>query len=184
MQTKIINLFAPPGHGKSTIAASLFAKFKIAGISCELVSEYAKDIVYDETHILLENQLHVFSEQFRRQYRLLNKVEYVITDSPLLLAVVYYDWFNNKRKGTEMSSTFRYNFITFMRTTFSEFNNINYFILNDKDFKYDPNGRLQSEEESIKLKELIKKELLSINQVYEYVYRNDGADYIFNKLVK
>lgn len=182
-QTKVINLFGAPGVGKSTISAGLFYEFKKHGISCELVSEYAKDIVYDDTHILLENQLHVFSEQFRRQYRLLNKVDYIITDSPLLLAIVYYDWFDNKRKGPKLSSTFRYNFREFMRTTFNEFNNLNYYVLDKSDI-YDPNGRIHDQIDSKKLDEMIKRELnATSNAYYEYVYREDGVKYIFDKLI-
>ena len=40
--TLLVNLYAGPGAGKSTGAAYIFAKLKMAGIDCEYVSEYAK----------------------------------------------------------------------------------------------------------------------------------------------
>lgn len=43
--TIIVNLFAGPGAGKSTGAAYIFSKLKLAGIDCEYVSEFAKDKV-------------------------------------------------------------------------------------------------------------------------------------------
>ena len=45
---KVINLFGGPGCGKSTTAADLFARMKLRGLSVELVTEYAKDVVWDE----------------------------------------------------------------------------------------------------------------------------------------
>ena len=91
--TKIINLIGGPGVGKSTIASGLFSELKQRKVSCEYVSEYAKEVTWEQTHKLLENQIHVFSEQFRRQYRLLGQVDFVITDSPLLLNTVYFNYY-------------------------------------------------------------------------------------------
>jgi len=42
MKTKVINLFAGPGAGKSTTAAGLFAEMKRANVDVELVTEYVK----------------------------------------------------------------------------------------------------------------------------------------------
>ena len=40
----IINLFGGPGTGKSTGAAYIFAKLKMCGVNCELITEFAKDM--------------------------------------------------------------------------------------------------------------------------------------------
>ena len=48
MKTKIINIFGNPGSGKSTIAAYLFTALKSRNIEVELVTETAKDLVWDE----------------------------------------------------------------------------------------------------------------------------------------
>lgn len=41
----VVNLFAQPGAGKSTGAAYIFAKLKMAGVNAELITEFAKDKV-------------------------------------------------------------------------------------------------------------------------------------------
>lgn len=47
MKTTVINLIGSPGTGKSTIAAELFARMKWLGFDVELVSEYAKELVWE-----------------------------------------------------------------------------------------------------------------------------------------
>lgn len=58
--TLLVNLYAGPGAGKSTGAAYIFAKLKMAGVDCEYVSEYAKDRVWQEDQFPLKHcQLYV-----------------------------------------------------------------------------------------------------------------------------
>lgn len=78
------------GSGKSTVASYLFSEMKSRGIEVELATESAKDLVWDENWQMLSNQLYVFSTQMHRIDRLIGKVEYIITDSPLLLQIGYY----------------------------------------------------------------------------------------------
>jgi hypothetical protein len=85
--TTIINLFAGPGAGKSTLAAGLFYRMKTLHIPCELVVEHAKELTYEGAS--MENHLAILAEQERRLRRLDGKVDFVITDSPLPLAMVY-----------------------------------------------------------------------------------------------
>lgn len=102
---KVINIFGGPGIGKSTTAAGLFTKMKLAGYRVELVTEYAKDLTYEAAHSVLGNQLAILGEQDRRLRRLNGKVDYVITDSPLLIGLVYVvqpynePWFTNAVTG-------------------------------------------------------------------------------------
>ena len=44
--TLIVNLYGGPGCGKSTGAAYLFSKLKMAGVDAEYVPEFAKDKVW------------------------------------------------------------------------------------------------------------------------------------------
>ena len=115
METKIINLFGPSGCGKSSGAAYIFSKLKMIGISCELVPEYAKDKVWEGNKeiFLPENQVYIFGKQYYRISRLIGKVDYVITDSPILLSNVY-----NK------SDVLKKHFCDAVRDCHKNFNNI------------------------------------------------------------
>jgi hypothetical protein len=88
-ETLVINLYGGPGTGKSTTAAALFVLLKRKNINCELVFEYAKDVVWEGRDYLLRDQIYVFSKQNRRLDRLYGKVDIIITDAPLLLSYYY-----------------------------------------------------------------------------------------------
>lgn len=86
---KVISLFAGPGAGKSTLACGLFNLMKRERFSCELVTEVAKDLTYEESFRKLSNQTLVLAKQEARLHRLVGKVEYAITDSPFPLSLIY-----------------------------------------------------------------------------------------------
>ena len=56
------NLFGSPGSGKSTMAALVFSRLKMLNINCELVTEFAKDKVWENNNTALANQLYVFAK--------------------------------------------------------------------------------------------------------------------------
>ena len=87
---KVINLYGGPGSGKSTTAAGLYYRMKMAHHNVELVTEYAKDLVYaDRLEGMLDQQEYIFAKQNNRLHRLRNKTDWVVTDSPILLSTVY-----------------------------------------------------------------------------------------------
>jgi predicted ATPase len=134
----VINLFAGPGAGKSTLAAGLFFKLKMAGVNCELVTEYAKDITWaGANQHTFDDQIFIFGKQHHRQHRLLNGVDVMITDSPLMLSAHYANF-----KSSNLKSTFA----TLVYQAFSQFNNINFFVERAK--AYNPKGRSQTYEEA------------------------------------
>jgi len=45
----VVNLLGSPGVGKSTGAAYIFAMLKFRDLNVELITEFAKDKVYEET---------------------------------------------------------------------------------------------------------------------------------------
>jgi hypothetical protein len=88
-QTLVVNLFAGPGAGKSTYAALLYGRLKQEGVNAELVPEYAKDLTWEERKEALANQPYVTAKQIWRIQRLVGKVDVVVTDSPILIGLVY-----------------------------------------------------------------------------------------------
>jgi ABC-type glutathione transport system ATPase component len=85
----IVNLYGGPGSGKSTVAAELFSLLKRKNINAELVTEYAKDLTWQESFNVLKNQIYVFAKQHHRLWRVKDKVDVIITDAPLLISLVY-----------------------------------------------------------------------------------------------
>ena len=88
--TKIINFYGGPGVGKSGIAAGVFSKMKANHMQVEFAAEVAKDYVWEERfNILKHDQLAIFAKSHRKIDRLRDQVDYVITDCPLLMHIVY-----------------------------------------------------------------------------------------------
>ncbi len=89
MKTQVINLFAGPGTGKSTLAAHTFAELKNMGKDVELVREYVKDWAWINRKPKANDQLYLLGKQSQAESRLYGQVEFIVTDSPILLAPIY-----------------------------------------------------------------------------------------------
>ena len=150
MKTTVINLIGSPGTGKSTIAAELFARMKWLGFDVELVSEYAKELVWEQRHETFKNELYLFAKQHHRLFRLKGKVKFIITDRPLILSLFYNGKYGD---GSE-------NFKNLVLEEVNKFDNINIFLHRTK--PYVAKGRNQTEEES---KEFAK-EMLELVKTY------------------
>lgn len=87
--TKVIELYGGPGCGKSTTAAGLFYLMKLKGHSVELVREYVKNWAWDGRKINTFDQPYLVGKQFHYESLLYNKVDYIVTDSPVWLCAMY-----------------------------------------------------------------------------------------------
>lgn len=175
-RTIIVNIIGGPGVGKSTVATGIYSKLKRNGISCELASEYAKDITWEGHNNLFENQIHLFAEQYRRQYRLLDKVDYVICDSPLILNSIYLDFFQKRTEKKYFDAEYIYLQKQFFNETFDQFNNLNFFMIrNDK--YHTSEGRVHDLKESKDIDRQIA-ELLMLYDPDHFVCKGDTADLI------
>lgn len=139
----VVNLFGAPGAGKSTGAAYVFSKLKMLGVNAELVTEFAKDKVWEGNQAAFQNQAYIFGKQYFRISRVQDKVDVVITDSPLLLSSFYNQ---NGLLGSELDAL--------ISKVFHSYPSINVFINRVK--PYNPAGRFQKEAES----DVISQELL------------------------
>lgn len=172
----VINLFAGPGVGKSTMAAELFSKLKKQHYEVELISEYAKDLTWEERQNILEgDQLYIFAKQHRRLLRVKDKVDLMICECPLLLGLLYYDEYKNIT-SSEL-------FTALVVDTYSKYPNINFYIERDTSLQYNANGRNQNNEEAIAVDNSILKLLDDIGDYTEINIYN-GIDCIIETLEK
>ncbi len=139
---KVINLFAGPGAGKSTTAAGLFHFMKLAHMSVELVTDHSMSW---ERREVLPDQLSLFARQHRRIGGLKGQVDYVVTDSPLLMSAVYRD--------EKAPAVFEQLVVEF----WNAFENCNFFLERTK--PYVKLGRRQTEVEAREVDARVKKVL-------------------------
>ena len=164
---KVINMFAGPGAGKSTLAAGLFYEMKKRGFLVELVTEYAKEKVWENSIETMSDQLYMLSKQNRKLERLRGKVDYVITDSPLLLGGHY-----GKKYGLHPEIV-----VPLSRLIYETYDNLEFFIKRSKPF--DPRGRLGSERNAIQ----DDKEILEVLKSPIIVeYNNESISYMMGVL--
>ena len=142
-KTLVVNLYGGPGTGKSTGAAIITGLLKSNGVDAEYVSEVAKDKVWEENKEALSNQAYMFGSQYYRISRVLGKVDVIVTDSPLLLTFIY-------NKDERLGNAF--NAVALNVAT--SFNTLE--VLLERTKKYNPNGRMQTEEESDEITNNIK----------------------------
>lgn len=130
---KVINLFGGPGAGKSTTAAGVFWLLKNRGLRVELVTEYAKALAWAKRGEELTDQFYIYAKQHHRQHVLKGQVDFCVTDSPLLLPLLY--------NQTEPPS-----FRQYVIDNWHRYDNINFFINRVK--PYVALGRWQTAEEA------------------------------------
>lgn len=134
----VINIWGEPGSGKSTVAAGLFFLMKINKYKVELVTEYAKELIWEKHLTLFNHQMSLFSEQHRRLARLKDHgIDFAITDSPLPLSAFY----NQNKHLLQLDPL--------IFEAYHEFNNLN-FLLN-RVHSFEKIGRRHDEKQSVKL---------------------------------
>lgn len=170
--TIVINAFAGPGAGKTTSCLEVAEKLKKQGFVTEYVQEYAKELVYDNNFIMLdghyEHQFAILNEQMKRINRLYGKVDFIVTDSPILLNNTYL----NEDKNTEVYSAYSDS----VNKLYGLYNNFNYFVERDTSV-FEKEGRIHNFEQSIAIDNELKN-MLHNNQIDFDVYTHATIDNI------
>lgn len=170
----VINLFGGPSSGKSTGAAYIYSMLKQQNYNAELVTEFAKDVVWDRNQVALTNQAYVFGQQFYRISRLeKNGVDIVVTDSPILNSIIY----NTNKPPFDK---YLNEYILYVHKYYRE--SFNYVIQRNK--PYNPIGRINTEKESNDI--FIKTmKMLDENGIYykKILGSKDGYDSIVEEIV-
>ena len=169
-KTLVINLFAGPGAGKSTCAWRLAGELTRQGHRVEYVSEYAKELLWDERLDLLdgslEHQQMIFEEQNHRIQRLQGKADIIVVDSPLLFSSLYCKEYSKE-------------FDQQVREAFFSHKNFNLFV--NRGNEYDQVGRMQTHEESLAVDRKIINYLHS-HSIFFATYDRDDIDRIVQNI--
>lgn len=130
------------------MAAALFADLKKRGFNAELVTEYAKDKVWEHNDTVFSNQVYILGKQSYRVSRVAGQVDVIITDSPILLSAIY-------NPDPEIQNELE----ALTVKMFNQYNNLN--IVLKRTFPYQKEGRMHSEEQS---SEIYQKIIECLNQ--------------------
>lgn len=172
MNPIVVNLFGAPGAGKSTGAAHVFSELKQRGVNAELVTEFAKDKTWEGNTLALSCQEYVFGKQSYRLARCRDDIDVIVTDSPILLSIIY---------NTNPALGKAFNEVVY--NVFETYNNMNFYIGRVKE--YNPKGRSQTAEESDALGPDIISMLNAFNINYQVVEGNtEGYNYILDKVLE
>ena len=171
MPAKVINLYGGPGTGKSSCASDLFALMKWKGVNVELVDEYAKELSWEGNADKLEDQLYIVAKQNRKLWRLKDKVDYIITDSPITLAPLY-------AKESYMPKYFE----NLTHEVFQTYDNINIYLKRSKPFS--PIGRHHTEEQSKEIDQLILDMLSERNYKFHSIVADRSAKNEILEIIK
>lgn len=129
----VINLFGGPGVGKSTLASDLFSLMKMLSFNVELVTEYAKDMVWESRDNILSDQLYILAKQNRRLARLAEHgVKWAVTDGALLNGKIY-------------AKDAPFALFNMISECHSQYNNYNVLLKRNLSFPYVSEGRIQKD---------------------------------------
>ena len=175
--TIVINIAGGPGSGKTTVAAELFSKLKEKGYEVENVSEFAKELVWEKRNEAFDDRLYMHAEQNHRLMMMNGNLDYIITDSPLILTSVYNHFYLEDKHTKEYNKMI--DDVTLL--TFNSYNNITFLI--ERETGYDTNGRRESQAEAKAIDERIIEYLEDNNIQYIKIKdRENAADEIIKYL--
>lgn len=170
--TIVINAFGGPGAGKTVSCMDVCQQLKKRGYNAEYVAEYCKDLVYDHSDLLdgtAKNQFHVLKEQMRRVDRLIGQVDFVVTDSPILLNSVY-----NKELTPEYEEM--------VSKLFKQYDNFTFVVKRDEK-NFQKEGRIHDLQESQEKDSEITS-LLEKNNLYFGTYNHDTIHKVVENAIK
>jgi len=157
-QTKVINMLGGSGVGKSTLAAGLYYQMKLAHKNVELVREYVKLLAWQGIKPGQYDQVNIFGEQCKLEHSLYGKVEYIVTDSPIILAPIYEHFYH----GDSMTEEAAIKFLNKSKSNGVE--HINLVLNRGKD--YDTEGRFQTLEEAQQVDSMVRNFLFKYNMPF------------------
>ncbi len=169
---KIICLYGGPGSGKSTTCAGLFYQLKMKHYNCEMNREYVKEWIWENRNIQEGDQPYFFAKMARREKIYMNNdVDFIITDSPLILTSFYgrkYDKFEQKYDTSAMMLKNHHEICKDLGYKIDHF-----FLERTKPFQQ--SGRRENEDQAKKIDIEIRQFLDDFGIKYELIKGDDTA---------
>lgn len=165
--TTIIHIFGGPHAGKSVLAADVYSLMKKSAKfgSVELVQEFAKELVWQERFEELSDQRIVTAGQIQKTMPLNGRVDYLISDSPLHLGLVY--------AGSQLDEVEE-----LILDCASQFARIINVFVRRGNTAFEQEGRVHNEEQSKHLDDEIRQMLDAYGVEYVEIDRDDVAQVI------
>jgi hypothetical protein len=174
--TVLINLFGSSSAGKSSLMADLFNTLKLLGHTVEMCPEIIKQWAWDGIYPNKYDQYFLMGQEIKQQSRLLGKVEFAISDSPVIQNS-FYNWYLNKMDNLYQPSV-DYNCMILE----DGHTIVNYFLFRNKPFE--DKGRYQTVEESDKIANALYNYLTerNIHPIILEGHDHERTDAILNHL--
>lgn len=172
MESIIINLFAGPSAGKSSISSGLTYMFKKSHITCDNPYEFTKLLAWNKNKEAVKDQLYIVANQHRNITQSFGKVKYIILDSPILLSLVYKDLYENSEYPSKLYDSV---FDELVINLHNSYNSINIFLNRSENGVHNDGERFQTHHESLLLDNRIKETLNKNNVPYHQVNVDDDT---------
>lgn len=161
---KTINLFGPPGAGKSTVMKGLTYQLKTMGLSVEDTPEFIKEMIFEESNLdLFGGQIFILGQQNRRLSRLVKTIDFVVTDCPLVLIASYTP--ENYIQGFEEMAI----------NLANKYDNVNFYLHRNPEYEFENANRYHDEAASDKKGQEILSYLNKHNIQYKEFVSGDNA---------
>ena len=138
--TVLINLFGSSSAGKSSLMADLFYALKLKNKTVEMCPEIIKQWAWDGIKPNKYDQYFLMGQEIKQQSRLFGKVDFAISDSPVLQNA-FYNWYLNGEDNLYQP------FIDYRSIAMADGHEFrNFMLFRNKPFE--PKGRYQTAEEA------------------------------------
>lgn len=173
-KAKVINIFGGPGCGKSTTACGLFYKLKLKDYDTELVREYVKKWAWEGILPNKFDQIYITGKQSKAEHMLYDKVDFIITDCPLMMGVFYEQFYY----GTNLVKNSVDEFQAMAIKDGVEYHN---FLLK-RTKRFNPDGRFCDEDGAKKIDDFIENQLET--QLIPYTKLDYPKDEVVDVILK
>lgn len=160
---RVINLIGGANTGKSTTAFGLMYALKKMGLKVGYAEEYAADMVLEKRQeTIMKDQLYMLGKQHRRLDRLRPMCDWVVSDTSLLLALVY----ARENRLPELDAA--------IRAYYASFDNVVFYFPRNHALRFQPEFRTQKSHDEAaemdgQIEAILPPETIRLEKADDYV---------------